>query len=450
MKKIAHTLLFYLLTLSTLQAATLSSKIHDNSLIVYNGDIALVHEERDFSVQTGDTQIVYEDVASTIDTDSVNVKLSDSLLLYSQQYRFDKLTHNKLLDASINKKVKVKMLQTPQSYETITAHLLSNDGSFSLVKTAQNEIITVESKNLIFEAIPSELITKPSLVWNIKTDKNIKTSMEIDYLIKHVSWQSNYILELHKESANLSGWITIDNRSGKKFTDTDLYVLAGEINRAQKPQTFYKEARVMMVSDAMPNEIAHEGYHFYTVPFKVTLADNEKTQIKFINKNNISINRTYSAMLSNPTFVESETEHDVTQYINFKTTDFILPRGVIRTYSQIKETNILLGESNIGHTPKETPLTLKLGQNFDLKVTQTLLKRDDNNNYYEADILYSIHNSSNEAKTVDLLIPFAKDSKNTIESTKSYIFTKGNLATFTLKMQAESRESFKVNFKIKR
>ena len=434
-----------------LLVSSASSAILENSLIVYNGNVGLVHESKNISVKKSDTTITYEDVASTIVTDSVNIKLPASVKLYSQQYRFDKLTLAKLLNAHIDKSIQVRILKDAKNFKIIDAILLANNGNNSLVKTTKGSIISVTSRDIIFKTIPSELLTKPSLVWNIKASTNLNTKMEIDYLIKNITWSSDYILNLNENSANLSGWITIDNRSGKKFSDTSLYVLAGEINRVSKP-TYRREVMYAkaMVADSQVTQEAHEGYHFYTIPFKVNLANNEKTQIKFTDKKALKFSRKYSVQLHNPLYLRGEIKSDVTQYIKLKGLDIPLPKGVVRTYSKLRDTSILLGETNIKHTPKNTNIELKLGKNFDLKVTQSILKRDDSQRYYIADINYTIKNSSDKSKTVELLVPFNRNKNSIIKSSQNYKFTKGNLVTFSIQIQANSSKSFKVHFESKK
>ena len=428
-----------------------NATVLDNSLIVYNGNVGLVHEAKNIKINKSDSTITYEDVANTIETDSVNVKLPSSVQLYSQQYRFDKLTLSKLLDAHIDRAVQVRILKNAKEFKVINATLLSNNGNSSLVKTDKSKIISVNSRDIIFKSIPSELLTKPSLVWNIKASKMLNTKMEIDYLIKNITWSSDYILNLDENSANLSGWITINNRSGKKFSDTSLYVLTGEINRALKPTYRREVVYAKAMADSAPvSQEAHEGYHFYTIPFKVNLANNEKTQIKFTDKKSLKFSRKYSARLHNPLYLRGEIKSDVTQYIKLKGLDIPLPKGVVRTYSKLRDTSILLGETNIKHTPKDTDIELKLGKNFDLKVTQSILKRDDSQRYYIADINYTVKNSSDKSKTVELLVPFNRNKNSIIKSSQKYEFTKGNLVTFSLTIKANSSKSFKVHFETKK
>ena len=124
-----------------------------------------------------------------------------------------------------------------------------------------------------------------------------------------------------------------------------------------------------------------------------------------------------------------------------------MPKGVVRSYSKLKETNMLLGETYLKHTPKNTPIDLKLGENFDLKVTEIILSRDDTKQYRDATINYIVKNSTKELKSVELLIPFNRNKTSIIESLKPYKFTKGNFVTFNIKVKKNSLVNFKVHFR---
>ena len=439
----------FLLLSASMFGATLSQEPQNSSLIVYNGGIALVHEQRALKINKGDKEIVYSGVASTIDTDSVNITLPASIKLYSQQYRFDKLTLYKLLDAHIGKKVVLKKKDAKKQIVT----LLSHNGSNALVKDANKMIISANTADIKFSSIPNSLLTKPSLVWNVDAQKTLKTDMQIDYLIKNLSWKSDYILNLDGDKADLSGWITLDNRSGKAYKNTQLNLLAGDINRAYQPRVQRRYLKsVAMVQDSAPRVVhkAHEGYHFYTVPFKVNLANNEKTQIKFITQNNLNIKRKYRANLSNPLYFNSQAQHSVTQYIELEKLDIVLPKGVVRTYSKLDNKNILLGESSISHTPKDTTIKLTIGKNFDVKVKESIVSRDDDKYYMEATVVYEVKNTSDDEKIIELLIPFNKNKTSTIKTSKPYKFVHGNKLSFKIKVDAEDSVSFKVNFRSKR
>jgi hypothetical protein len=448
MKKMNLVFLSSLLLGGSVYASSLSKIANEDSLIVYNGNIGLVHEQRNLTLGADEGTIVYEGVANSIEIDSVNVSLPRDINLKSQQYRFDKLTQSKLLEAHIGKNIEVRLPKDDQSFIIINARLLSSENTKSLVQASDGNIITVDSDAIIFREIPEELITKASLVWNVEAKNDVNAAMKIDYLINNISWQSNYILNLTKDEASLDGWISIDNRSGKAYEDVDLHVLAGDINRAAQAPVQYKQVRAMAMMEDSSNVThqAHEGYHFYTVPFKVSIANNEKTQIKFINKTNIPVQRKYSAMLSDPSYFNTQVEHTLTQSLTLSPLDIALPKGVVRTYSQLGNTNILLGESNLEHTPKESLINLEIGKSFDLKVIESIESRDDDQYRLNATMKYTLKNNSNEPKTLELLVPFNKDDNSKVKTDQNFTYTKGNLVTFSVAVDAMSTKEFIVNF----
>ena len=447
MKKMPLLLLSSSLLYTSLFASSLSKTENKDSLIVYNSNIGLVHERRDLSIATDEKTIVYEGIAQSIEVDSINVSLPKGVQLKSQQYRFDKLTQSKLLEAHIDKSIEVRLPRDGQTFKIISVTLLSSEGEKALVRASDGNIITVESDAIIFKNIPTELITKASLVWNVDVLKDTYEAMELDYSIQDIAWQSNYILRLEKDKASLDGWISVENRSGKSYDEVDLYLLAGDINRASTPPVLYKQARAMIMDESAPvGHQAHEGYHFYTVPFKVSLANNEKTQIKFITKTDIAVQRKQSVTLSNPNYLNAQQEHDVTQFVSLSALDIALPKGVVRTYSKLEETNILLGESALAHTPKESAIYLELGKSFDLKVIESVESKDDTKETFASSVKYTLKNNSDEEKTIELLIPFNKGENAKVTTKQAFTYTKGNLLTFNVTVGAMSSKEIMVNF----
>jgi hypothetical protein len=442
MKHLSLTLFSLLLLSSSVFGASLSSQATSSSLIVYNAGIGLVHEQRNLDLDKDDRQIIYENVATSIDADSVNINLPESVTLLSQQYHFDKLSIYKLLDAHIGKKVKLK------DKEVI---LLSHSGVNALVKDVNNDIVSVLSKDIVFEKIPSSLFTKPSLVFNIDAKSSLKTEMQMEYLVKNISWQSNYILNVNEKKADLLGWISIDNTSGKAYKNTQLHVLAGDINIAKKVQTKNRyERAVNLMSDA--TNVFHqsyEGYHLYSVPFKLDI-NNGKTQIKFISKKSIPIVHKYTSIMTNPLYLNTQINHNVMQSLEIQKLNFALPKGTVRTYSKLKEQTVLLGEASLNHTPINTPLSIKVGSNFDIKVKETIQQRSNTKSFLDSSVLYSLENNSDDKKTLELLIPFNKNSTSTIETSHEYAFVQGNQLSFKVDLDAKDAKNILVRFRSRR
>ncbi|MEJ2501157.1 MAG: hypothetical protein P8Y65_08575 [Campylobacterales bacterium] len=435
---------------SLLFSAALSQASSDTSLVIYNSGVGLVHETRSLTVDAGEQSIVYPGVATTVQTDSVNVRLPKGLTLYSQQYRFDKITLGKIIEAHIGKKVRYKT--GPVWNRTLRdGILLAADPA--VVKTDRGIESGIPAEVFLFESIPDTLIMKPSLVWNIKAEKKTRGEMTLDYLLSKIRWKSDYTQDLGKEKGNLTGWITVDNRSGKRFDAIRLKLLAGDINRAAP----VRYADVMAIEKTplagSVSQTAHEGYHLYSVPFKVTIADNEKTQIKFTDRPDHPLRRLYEVTMQPPFSASTERKRPVIQSVELSGFDIPLPGGIVRTYSDADGTRVLLGESRLDNTPKNEKVTLHLGTNFDLVAKNRLISRGGDSRYREATVGYVLANRSDARKGVDVIVPGViekTDRQTTVTSGEPYTRPDGYSLRFRFMLDAGETKTWEATYRTRK
>lgn len=440
---------------STLHAGTLSPTLKANTLVVYNANMGLVHEERLVTLKKGKQTVHYPDVASTVETDSVNVVFPSGVKLYSQKYKYDKITLQKLLLAHIDKEVEVRVYHSKEEFEGKRATLLSAERRV-LLRLQDGKIIQASADDIVFDSIPETLITQPSLLWDVSSSKHVEGTLGLDYIINNIQWKSDYVFKVDKKSADLSGWITIANNSGKAFEDVSLKVLAGDVSRSypkreQREQMYAAKVARLDESDTV-REVSHEGYHLYTIPFRVDLADQEKTQIKFIDEKDIAIQRRYAVGLSSPAWLRAEQKHKVDQYIEFKDLSKALPQGTVRTYSGVEGSTVLLGINAIGHTPKKEKISLRIGKNFDLLAQEVSLQRSETKKHYESTIKYKLTNRSDSDKKVELLVPFTKisDLESIVKTEMKYAYKDGNTLEFSVDVKADSTREFIVKYRNRR
>lgn len=96
-------------------------------------------------------------------------------------------------------------------------------------------------------------------------------------------WSADYSITLNKEEdkADLGGWVTIDNNSGKKYVDAKLKLIAGDVNTVSQPQQ-YQRSNVAFLSAAPPSgfeEKSFADYHLYTLGRLVSLNDASQKQV---------------------------------------------------------------------------------------------------------------------------------------------------------------------------
>lgn len=154
--------------------------------------------------------------------------------------------------------------------------------------------------------------------------------------------------------------------------------------------------------------------------------------------------------MSSPLYLRVNNNYKITKYIHIENLDKPLPKGVIRTYSKLGDTNIFLGQSTIEHTPKNGDIDIMTGKEFDLTAQENILQRKDDKKYYDADIIYTVKNNSSNDMNIDINIPFKKHIHNIINTQEKYMFTKNGFVTFDISIKAKEKKSFKVNFRIKK
>lgn len=431
-------------------AATLPPTPKDASLVIYNSGIGLVHEERPLSLKKGEKTLVCPGIATTVQTDSVRVSLPDSVKLYSQQYRFDKITLGKILEAHIGKTVRYKT--GSKGVKNIAEGTLMATHP-AVLKTTRGIESGIADEAFIFETIPPSLIMKPSLVWNIDTSKKVSGELSLDYLISGIRWKSDYTLKLDGDKGDLTGWISVDNRSGKRFEALRLHLLAGEINRVMPPVAYRKSFDMAASVHEAVEQKGVEGYHLYSIPFRVTLADNEKTQIKFIARPAHALMRRYTVTMLPPFETGPERKQPVSQFVELSAFDVPLPGGTVRTYAKTDGTTILLGESRLENTPKNEKITLRLGTNFDLVAKNRLIRRSGDNHHRDAEIEYTLINHSDAPKTVKVLIPGIPENSayhTAIESKQPFTREDGMTAAFTIMLGVGETKTWQARFQARK
>lgn len=418
-----------------------------SSIVVYSSGTALIDEEYDLYLKRSDQNLVIKNIASSIEPSSVHLTLPKGGYVLSQRYLYDEPTQQTFLKNSIGKKIKISL-----NKKTHDAKLLSCNNGVCMIKMKNNELRAIKSNDIILSETPKNLSLTPSLVFDIKNKKNSNSSIKLNYLVKDIRWRSDYTLNLgKKDTADLMGMISVQNDSSKNFKDTKLSVIAGEINSV-KTNGYIPLARstVAYEQDTSVKKEAIEGYYLFTLPGMVELPSQNITQFSYIEKKALKFKRALKVMVSNPLYLRGDSKHNVKQYINIEPIDTQLPKGVVRIYTKKNLMNILLGETEINNTPKNSPLELMLGDDHDASVVQSVLKRYDTKEYYEADILYELKNSSLKDKNIKLFIPFKNHEQNSIKSDEKFKFDKAGYVSFDTFVKADSIKKFKVRYRAKK
>src|SRR5512143_3975330 len=356
------------------------------ALTVYNSNLGLVKDQRQIKLGKGISDLRFMDVASQIITASVHIKSlmgPETLRVLEQNYEYDLLNPQKLLDKYVGREVKLytKNPHTERE-EVVTATLLSNNGQ-PIFKIG-DEITFGHPGRIIFPGVPEDMNAKPTLVWMLENSLPSTQKVEASYLTGGINWRSDYVVTLNDKDdrADLSGWVTIDNHSGATYKNAKLKLVAGDVNRARDEHEYRdKMMRVAEIAAAKApapqfKEDSFFEYHIYTLERPATVKDNQTKQISLVSADDIPVKK--ELLYSGATYYyhsrygETMSNQKVGVFVevaNRKENNLgiPLPKGTVRVYKADKEGSLqFVGEDSIDHTPKDEKVRIKLGEAFDV------------------------------------------------------------------------------------
>ncbi len=379
------------------------------SVTIYNGGMGLIRETRTLNLQKGIRLLRFEDVASQILPQTVRVKAEDprKLTVFEQNYEYDLISHERLMEKYIGKEVTIYRDATDKEVGT-KAILISYNGN--PVYKVGNEISLGYSGRVTIPTIPDNLFSKPTLVWKLKNDEEKEQTIEVSYQTNGMNWSADYILVLDKEedSAGLNSWVTLTNTSGTRFSNATLQLVAGKIQLVSNrpPQQaystkIYKRSMDFESSDQAAPEFAQENlseYYLYTLDQPTTIGYNQTKQVQLFQTENVGIKK-YFVFENLPMYEGNEKNFNnaAVKYIfkNSKKNNLgrPLPAGTLRVFkADSKGRQQLLGEDTIDHTPENEDVKIKTGEAFDVvangkKVSSEVFKfSNGNKSSYSAEI----------------------------------------------------------------
>jgi hypothetical protein len=438
------------------------------SLTIYNQDLALVRDVRNLTLPSGTSDLRFLDVASAIDPTSVHIRSVDGATAFSvieQNYRYDLISPDKLLDRYVGREMEVFVSEggdRPGRWEKAT--LLSNTGG--PVYRIGDRIAVGEGTRVRLPDLPADLAARPTLVWKLDAGSGGPRRVEASYLTSQISWSADYIAMLADDGrhADLTGWVTIDNRSGAAYRNAGVQLVAGDIHRVM-PEAIgmAMEAAAAPMAKRYEPQFREEGffeYHLYTLNRRATILDRETKQIQLLAARDIPVAKEmlyFGAAESWRTQDgEVRSNQKVGVYLRIRNAKekglgMPLPKGRVRLYQRDKRgTEQFLGEDEIDHTPRNEELKLKVGDAFDVVGSrrQTEYKRTFSiKGLYAADVGFEveIRNHKQEPVTVGILEPLFGDWRVV---SSSHPWKKVDAGTLRFDVKVPADKSVKVTYKV--
>lgn len=449
------------------------STLHDQQSIavtIYNGDLALVKDQRKVNLQSGLNALALRDVSAQIRPETALLRsLSGQLQTLEQNFDYDLLSPEKLLEKYIGQMVQVIRTNPVTGDETVEqAYVLAaNNGT---VLKMGNRIETGVPGRIVYPDVPENLRDRPTLVTQVNTRQSGPQDVELSYLTHGLSWQADYVAELNaaEDRLDLSGWVTLSNTSGTTYRDAKLQLVAGDVNRVAPPPAPMVQMRKneMMMADAAP-AMAQEAlleYHLYTLERPTTLAENQTKQVALLSAQSVPVRK--ELVLRGSPYYYRSSQGDLGQklkvgvFVEFDNKESAklgkpIPKGIMRVYKKDSQGNAqFVGEDNIDHTAKNETVRLKLGEAFDVTANkkQTDFKKLPNpakgNSQFESAYEIVIKNAKNQAVTVKVVEPIPGDWSILSQSRPS-TKTSSNTATWSINIPAEGSATLTYRVQVK-
>jgi hypothetical protein len=442
------------------------------AVTIYNQDLALVKETRKVNLKAGVNALAMRDVSAQIRPETAllrSINAPGSLTLLEQNFDFDLLTPQKMLEKYVGKTVSIIKTNPATGAETTeqATVLSANNG---VVLKIGNRIETGLPGRIVYDDVPANLRDRPTLVTQINNKGATDQTVELSYLTGGLGWKADYVAELNdkENQLDLSGWVTLTNTSGTSYKNAKLQLVAGDVNRVQqnmRPMMKTMRNEMAMADAAAP--MAEEGlleYHLYTLDRTTNVMEAQTKQVALLSASGVPARKELVLQGADYYYTgqygEIGTKMKVGVFVEFDNKEasklgMPLPKGVLRVYKKDSKGNAqFVGEDNIYHTPKNETVRLKLGEAFDVTADrkQTDYKLLPNpqkgHSAYESAFELVLKNAKKEKVTITVQEPIGGDWKIVSES-HPHNKANSNLALWKIDIPAESSTTLTYRAQVK-
>ena len=353
------------------------------AVTIYNTDLALVKDARKARLRPGANRLAWRDVSARIQPETALLRTTDGpgIELLEQNFDFDLLTPQKLLEKSVGQMVRVIRTNPMTGIEsTEYATVLAANNGYVLKFNDRVETSIPNNARLAYGVVPAGLRDRPTLSILFNSEKGSDQELELSYLTGGLGWKADYVAELtgKEDSLDLNGWVTLTNTSGTTYPNAQLQLIAGDVNRVQpeyRPQVMMRDmVQMAAAAPAMQEESLFE-YHLYTLNRPTTIDDNQTKQVALLSANHVPVSKEY--LLRGADYYYHGQYGELGQklkagvFLEFdnqgENLGIPLPKGIVRVYKKDAAGQAqFIGEDRIDHTAKGEKVRLKLGEAFDI------------------------------------------------------------------------------------
>lgn len=405
--------------LFTLLSASAQPKAEQTQLTIYNQNFAVVRQLLSTDLKAGLTTLTRTDVTRTLEPDSVVLRDPTGkreLRVVEQNFRPSALTPETLLERYEGKLLDFEVTEPGGRKRKVTGKVLRSGGAAQynrygqIATQAGQPVVEIEGKTRfglpgipLFPPLGSEDILKPTLSLVVESAQAGPLGLELAYLTGGMTWEAAYNLIAPEtgDTVSLTGLVTVKNRSGKVFPNTQIQLMAGDVSKLRPAgidEIISSDAENSyiggfaggmgggMMGPPPVTQKTFDEYHLYSLSRKTTLQDGETKQVEFVRSEAIDSERIYVyngawidpnryrgwgyenirssrefGTQSNPkVWVMREFENTEKNHLGIP-----LPKGRVRFYRKDGDALQFVGENTIDHTPQGEKVRVYTGDAFD-------------------------------------------------------------------------------------
>ena len=458
-----------LLSASSVSAAEIVSTLADQktvSVTIYNQDLALIRDSRTIILPPGLQTLAFREVSARIRPQTA-LLVAPELQVLEQNFEYDLLSPQSLLKKYVGHEVMLVKTHPTTGEEVLEKARVLSAANGVVLKVADHIESGVPGR-LIYPDVPDNLRDRPTLTMLVDSRTRDAQQVVLSYLSGGLSWQADYVAELNEDDSHLdlSGWVTLKNESGTTYTNAQLKLVAGDVNRVRQEKSVRLKRAEMAVAMAdsganMAEESMFE-YHLYSLDRPTTIREKQSKQVALMHAAGVQVVKEF-VLQGREYYYRSQSgelgrQMKVGVFVRLENNQRSglgqpLPAGVMRVYKKDSSGSLqFVGEDRITHTPENETIRLKLGDAFDVtaRKKQTDFKKLSGagryNYVFESAYEIIVKNAKDTAVTVKVVEPVPGDWQMLEESSSH---TRKNADTAVWQLQVPSKSSRTLSYRVR-